>query len=151
MDMSEIIEFVMPVKCEYPDQTNDGGGGVGGDDDDSVSNNQYVVLDAVDVGREYKSEEYFLVNDDGAEGELLIKNEQFHQQLIGCPEFLDQTTMRLPKQELGELDEEDPEEDVQYMMDEPHSVDLDDLVEEAIDEEEEETEENEMADEGGTI
>ncbi|XP_034489665.1 zinc finger protein 287 [Drosophila innubila] len=161
MDMSEIIEFVMPVKCEYTDQTNDGGVGGGGEDDDSVSNNQYVVLDAVDVGREYKSEEYFLVNDDGDdEGELLIKNEQFHQQLIGCPELLDQTTMRLPKQELDELDgeleeeeeeEQQLEEEVQYMMDEPHSVDLDDLVEEAIDDdddgEQEETEDNEMAEE----
>ncbi|KAL7745314.1 hypothetical protein ACLKA6_015336 [Drosophila palustris] len=147
--MSEIIEFVMPVKCEYPEQTNDGGGGGGGDDDDSVSNNnQYVVLDAVDVGREYKSEEFFLVNDcddDGNDGELLIKNEQFHQQLIACPELI--LAKHEQDEELEEEDEEQEEEHLQYMMDEPHSVDLDDLVEEAVDEDDVDIDDQEQGEE----
>lgn len=125
IDMAEIIEFVMPVKSEYREQTNDGGGGGGGEDDESDSNNQYVVLDAVDVGREYKSEEFLLVTD-----------EQFQQQL----ELLDQSTLHLPKDE-EEGQEEEDEEEVQYMVEEPQPVDLDDLVEEAIEDEEDQEQE----------
>ncbi|KAH8416491.1 hypothetical protein KR222_006125 [Zaprionus bogoriensis] len=128
IDMSEIIEFVLPAKSDYSDHNNDGGGGggsgsgSGGDDDDAESKNHYVVLDAVDVGREYKQEEFLLVNDDDdAEAELLMDNAQLHQQLVNCPE-LHQAMLRVPKSE--------PFEEVQYMVTDQNSEDLDDLVEE---------------------
>ncbi|XP_030564595.1 zinc finger protein 768 [Drosophila novamexicana] len=126
IDMSEIIEFVLPTKSEYSEQNNDGGG----DDDDADGNNHYVVLDAVDVGRDFKSEEFLLINDDGTEGQLLIDNAQLQQQLVNYPE-LQQAMMRVPKDE--------PFENVQYMEAEQFPDDLDDLVEEEEEEEEDGT------------
>lgn len=118
IDMSDIIEFVLPMKNEYSDHNNDGGGG---DDDEAESKNHYVVVDAVDVGRDYKHEEFLLVNDDGTESELLMGNAQLHQQLVNCPE-LHQAMLRVPKME--------PFEEVQYMVADQQSDELDDLVEE---------------------
>lgn len=118
IDMSDIIEFVLPMKNEYSDHNNDGGGG---DDDEAESKSHYVVLDAVDVGRDYKHEEFLLVNDDGTESELLMGNTQLHQQLVNCPE-LHQAMLRVPKME--SFDE------VQYMVADQQSDELEDLVEE---------------------
>lgn len=120
IDMSEIIEFVMPSKSEYSEQNNDGGGGGGGGDDDDADadgNNHYVVLDSVDVGRDFKNEEFLLVNDDGTEGQLLIDNAHLRQQLVNCTDLL-----RVPKDEQFD--------NVQYMGEEQLPEDLDDLVEE---------------------
>lgn len=127
IDMSDIIEFVLPMKNEYSDHNNDGGGG--NDDDETDSKNHFIVLDAVDVGREYKHEEFLMVNDDGTDNELLMDDTQLHHQLANCPE-LHQAMLRVPKME--QLDE------VQYMVADPQSDDLDDLVKEEELEEEEE-------------
>lgn len=117
-DMPDTIEFVLPMKNEYSDHNNDGGGG---DDDEAESKSRYVVLDAVDVGRDYKHEEFLLVNDDGTESELLMGNTQLHQQFVNCPE-LQQAMLRVPKME--SFDE------VQYMVADQQSDEVDDLVEE---------------------
>ncbi|XP_017869369.1 PREDICTED: zinc finger protein 182 [Drosophila arizonae] len=114
IDMSEIIEFVMPIKSEYSEQ-NDGGGC--DDDDADADGNHYVVLDSVDVGRDFKNEEFLLVNDDGTGGQLLLDNAHLHQQLVNCADLL-----REPRD--GQFD------DVQYMGEEQLPEDVDDLVEE---------------------
>ncbi|TDG40193.1 hypothetical protein AWZ03_013386 [Drosophila navojoa] len=104
----------MPIKSEYSEQ-NDGGGC--DDDDVDADGNHYVVLDSVDVGRDFKNEEFLLVNDDGTGNQLLLDNAHLHQQLVNCADLL-----REPR--------DDQFENVQYMGEEQLPEDVDDLVEE---------------------
>ncbi|EDV92353.1 GH24093 [Drosophila grimshawi] len=114
--MSEIIEFVMPIRPEYDNEYNNDGE----DDEDADSGDQYVILDGVDVGREYKYEEFHLTKNDGdGDEELLLDNTQLHQQLIICPE-IQQAMMRVPKNE--------------YMQPEQLSDEVIDIVDEEEDE-----------------
>ncbi|KAH8386797.1 hypothetical protein KR093_002625 [Drosophila rubida] len=141
IDMSEIIEFVLPTKSEYTehdiDDDDDEGGGHNNnneeeeeelEEDAEADADQYVVLETVDMAGDYKNEEFLLVNDDGTESELLLGNAS---QLQHCPELLQHAMLRLPK-----------EEGMQYLM-AAETEELDDLVEEEQQQHDEEEEEEE--------
>ncbi|XP_016994749.2 zinc finger protein 366 [Drosophila takahashii] len=113
LDMSDIIEFVLPAKSEYSDEDNGGGGGgVGGAVGlvDASEDATYVVLDG--LGNEY-DEEFLIVNEDGVEGELLV-DEELQGLLVGA---------RVKDAQLEEQGE-------QYVVTELQLSEMEELVEE---------------------
>ncbi|XP_068141154.1 zinc finger protein 189 [Drosophila tropicalis] len=98
VDISDIIEFVLPPKTEYPDEDNDQGGAGGGSamgiesamveagnrvvddvEDDDVGTT-YVVLDT--LGQDYGGEEFLIVNEDGHDAELMMDELENCRQLM---------------------------------------------------------------------
>ncbi|XP_052850082.1 zinc finger protein 287 [Drosophila gunungcola] len=108
MDMSEIIEFVLPAKGEYSDDDGGGGGAVG--IVDASEDATYVVLDG--LGNDY-DEEFLIVNEDGVEGELLV-GEDLQGLLVGS------RVKEVPLEDQGE----------QFVVTELQLSDLEELVEE---------------------
>ncbi|XP_043659170.1 zinc finger and SCAN domain-containing protein 21 [Drosophila teissieri] len=111
LDMSEIIEFVLPANSDYSDDDNGGAVRLMDASEDAT----YVVLD--NLGNEY-DEEFLIVNEDGVEGELLV-DEELQGLLVGSrmkespldeqgPQYV---VTELQLSEMGELVEEEQELD----------------------------------------
>ncbi|XP_016949312.1 transcriptional repressor CTCF [Drosophila biarmipes] len=112
LDMSDVIEFVLPAKSDYSDDDNGGAVGLVDASEDAT----YVVLDG--LGNEY-DEEFLIVNEDGVEGELLV-DEELQGLLVGTrvkdttlDEQGDQYVVtELQLNEMGELVEEELDQDL---------------------------------------
>ncbi|KAH8419816.1 hypothetical protein KR009_002871, partial [Drosophila setifemur] len=147
LDLSDIIEFALPSKSEFSDEDDDGGIGVGvgsGDvgasgvigmggvgvggvgDDDAT----YVVLDG--LGNEY-DEEFLIVNEDAADGELLVDDvERQQQHLDSFHELLVVGSSKLHDQHVEQQHHiDDPGE--HFVVTEMQLSEMEELVEEDLD------------------